>query len=66
MVTEDYKGLACREGLECLVDGEDAERTNFSGNVKSGFFVIGMLIGALVFSAFILGWVVQFFALIGI
>lgn len=36
------------------------------GNVKSGFFVIGMLIGALIFSAFIMGWVVNFFTMIGI
>ena len=36
------------------------------GNIKSGFFVIGMLVGALVFSGFILGWVVDLFALIGI
>ncbi|MDO5843838.1 MAG: YeeE/YedE thiosulfate transporter family protein [Methanocorpusculum sp.] len=36
------------------------------GNVKSGFFVIGMIIGALIFSAFVLGWVVNFFGLVGI
>lgn len=36
------------------------------GNVKSGFFVIGMLVGALVFSGFILAWVVQLFGMIGI
>lgn len=36
------------------------------GNLKSGWFVIGMFAGALIFSAFILGWVVDFFMLIGI
>ncbi len=36
------------------------------GNLKSGWFVIGMFAGALIFSAFILGWVVNFFTLIGI
>lgn len=36
------------------------------GNVKSGFFVIGMLIGAVIFSAFVLGWVVDLFGAIGI
>ncbi len=36
------------------------------GNVKSGFFVIGMLLGAVFFTAFVGGWVVQFFTMIGI
>ncbi len=36
------------------------------GNIKSGFFVIGMLVGAVIFSAFIMGWVVNLFTMIGI
>lgn len=36
------------------------------GNLKAIFFFIGLLIGAVVFMAFISGWVVDFFALFGL
>lgn len=36
------------------------------GNIKSVFFFLGLLIGAVVFTAFIGGWVGNFFTMIGI
>ena len=36
------------------------------GNVKALFFFLGLLAGAIVFTAFIGGWVGNFFTLIGL